>query len=113
MRVARLVPAVARASSGVLRRWRAAACIALGAIAIFAAACEGPLPEQDSYPALLYTKRCDGCHRAYNPHRMTAAMWEIQVGMMEPKLREAGLPPLTDEERKIILDYLQRNAGQQ
>ncbi len=94
------------------RTERHPALIALiAALAIFIAGCEGPLPEKDSFPARLYAQRCDGCHRAYNPHRMTAAMWEIQIGVMEPKIREAGLPPLSDQERKIILDYLERNAG--
>lgn len=86
-----------------------------GAIAILAAGCgQGPLPEQDTYAAQLYIKRCGGCHHwAYNPHMMTAAMWELQVDMMEPKMREAGIAPLTPQERKVIMDYLQRNAGHQ
>lgn len=96
--------------------WRAPAVIVaalLGAITIVGAGCQGPLPEQDSYPAQLYMKRCDGCHQAYHPHKMTPAMWQLQVDMMEPKMREAGIAPLTPEERQIILDYLQRNAGRQ
>lgn len=114
MRTAGLVSRLALARACVPGRWRIAVHIAMvAALAMFVAGCEGPLPEKDSFAAQLYAARCDGCHHAYNPHRMTAAMWEVQVGMMEPKMREAGLPPLTPEERKTILDYLQRNAGQQ
>ncbi len=38
-------------------------------------------------------------------------MWETQVPMMEVKIQNAGMPPLTSEERDAILDYLKRNAG--
>jgi hypothetical protein len=42
---------------------------------------------------------------------MTAAMWQTQVDAMDPKIRAAGIPPLTSDQRRIILDYLTRNAG--
>ncbi len=42
---------------------------------------------------------------------MTAAMWQMQVPMMEQKMRQAGLPELSGDERTTILDYLARNAG--
>ena len=44
---------------------------------------------------------------------MTAAMWEIQVPKMEDKIRQAGLPALEPAQKQTILDYLDRNAGQQ
>jgi hypothetical protein len=72
-----------------------------------------PLPEQDSYAGQLYLRRCGQCHAPYNPHAMTAAMWEIQVPKMEEKIRQAGLAPLEPAQKQVILDYLQRNAGNQ
>ena len=72
-----------------------------------------PLPEAESAPAQLYAQRCGQCHRAYDPHSMTSAMWDTQVTLMEGKIRDAGLQPLTAEQRKIIMDYLTRNAGTQ
>jgi hypothetical protein len=42
---------------------------------------------------------------------MTADMWRVQVPIMEDKMHQAGLPPLTDEDRAAILDYLTRNAS--
>ncbi len=71
------------------------------------------LPEQNSYAAQLYVQRCGGCHVAYNPHTMTAPMWEVQVKAGEERMRQGGMMPLTPEQRKTIIDYLQRNAGQQ
>ncbi len=38
-------------------------------------------------------------------------MWEVQVDMMEAKMRQYRVPPLTDQERDTILSYLTRNAS--
>jgi hypothetical protein len=70
------------------------------------------LPDQGSPDAQLYVARCGQCHAPYNPHTMTAAMWRAQVPMMEDKMRQASLPPLSDNDREQILDYLTANAGQ-
>ena len=42
---------------------------------------------------------------------MTAAMWDTQVTMMDVKIHNAGMPPLTSDEREAILDYLKGHAG--
>jgi len=42
---------------------------------------------------------------------MTAAMWRVQVPMMEDKMKQSGLPQLSDSDRGAILDYLARNAA--
>ena len=77
------------------------------------AGCQHPLPEQDTQAGQLYAQKCGECHAPYNPHAMTAAMWEVQVPKMEEKIRQAGLPPLEAAQKQTILDYLQRNAGQE
>jgi len=82
-------------------------------IFIALAGCQQPLPDQDSYAGRLYKRRCGQCHQPYNPHAMTAAMWEVQVPKMEEKIRQAGLPPLETAQKQVILDYLARNAGRQ
>src|ERR1700693_784281 len=88
--------------------------LALAAILFLAlAGCQQPLPEQDSYACQLYLRRCGQCHAPYNPHAMTAAMWEVQVPKMEEKIQQAGLPPLEAAQKQVILDYLRRNAGNQ
>ncbi len=73
--------------------------------------CARDLPEQDTYAGQLYIRRCAGCHAPYHPRTMTPAMWQVQVTAMEPKMRAAGLQPLTPDQRATILDYLTRNAG--
>ena len=78
----------------------------------FLAACHArPLPEADSEAARTYVERCGMCHRAYDPRSLTGAMWQTQVELMDTKIRQAGMEPLTGDQRHIILDYLTRNAG--
>ena len=75
------------------------------------AGCNRPLPEQNSAPAQLYASRCGQCHSAYAPGSLSAAMWQVQVQMMEVKMQQYRVPPLTNEERDTILNYLARNAA--
>jgi hypothetical protein len=87
------------------------AAIALALLALAGCAHRAVLPESGSPDAMLYQSRCGQCHAAYNPRAMTAAMWALQVDAMQDKMRRAGVPPLSDEQRNTILDYLTRNAG--
>ena len=86
----------------------------LALFSILTAGCKpASLPDASSPSAQLYVSRCGNCHVPYNPHAMTAAMWETQVTMMESKIQAAGMPALTADERKQIVEYLKRNAGTQ
>jgi hypothetical protein len=44
---------------------------------------------------------------------MTSAMWAMQVEAMQLKMVQAGRAPLTDSEKREVLDYLQRNSGKE
>jgi hypothetical protein len=83
------------------------------AACIVSACHPAPLPEADSRDARLYVTRCGQCHVPYNPKELTRAMWDTQVMMMDVKIQNAGLPPLSSDDRETILEYLQRNAGSQ
>ena len=88
------------------------AAIALVFFTILVAGCKrASLPDAASPSAQLYVSRCGNCHVPYNPHEMTAAMWDTQVSMMESKIQAAGMPALTSDERESIVEYLKRNAG--
>lgn len=80
---------------------------------VFAGCAPKPLPEQGSAAEQLYSGRCGGCHRPYHPSSMTAAMWAEQVEAMRLKMAQAGVAPLSESERREILDYLERNAGKE
>lgn len=75
------------------------------------AGCSPDLPEPESAAARLYAARCDGCHRVFPPQTLKSAMWEIQVERMQGEMVRRGVPPLTGEEKQLILDYLRRHAG--
>ena len=88
--------------------------VLIAAAVIFLGACHArPLPEAGSDAARTYVERCGQCHRAYDPRSLTGAMWETQVELMDTKIRQAGMEPLTTDQRHTILDYLTRNAGTQ
>jgi hypothetical protein len=88
------------------------AALALAILGVGAAGCKpSGLPDAASPGAELYANRCGNCHAPYNPHEMTASMWDTQVTMMEVKIQQAGRPALTSDERQSILEYLKRNAG--
>ncbi|HEX7410219.1 MAG TPA: hypothetical protein VF515_21570 [Candidatus Binatia bacterium] len=74
------------------------------------AACNAKLPEPDSPGAKLYAERCDTCHRIYAPGSLTFEMWKFQVERMQGDTVRHGLPPLTAQERDIVLDYLKRHS---
>ena len=78
------------------------------------ASCQnGKIPDQESYAAQLYLKRCGQCHQPYNPNLMTATMWTIKLDLMQERMKQTGLAPLTSAERETILKYLTSNAGKQ
>ncbi len=86
--------------------------VATAAILLGSAGCAPkPLPERGSSAEQLYAGRCGGCHRPFLPSTMTSAMWAEQVEAMQLKMAQAGVTPLSDSERREIMDYLERNAG--
>jgi mono/diheme cytochrome c family protein len=74
------------------------------------AACNARLPEPDSAGAKLYAARCGACHRLYAPSSLTFEMWKIQVERKQGTMVRQGLPPLTPQERDVVLDYLKRHS---
>lgn len=92
-------------------RTLAPALALLGAV-LALSACGPRLPEPESEGAVLYAERCTGgCHRAFAPGSLKYPMWKIQVERMQGELVRRGLPPLTPQERGIVLDYLKRHSG--
>jgi Dihaem cytochrome c len=87
--------------------------VLVGATVLLASCQNGKIPDESSYAAQLYLKRCGQCHQPYNPSLMTAAMWTIKVDLMQERTKQTGLAPLTSDERETILKYLMSNAGKQ
>lgn len=80
-------------------------------LAPLVAACSPALPDPQSAGAQIYQVRCSTCHQLYAPGSMTAAMWEVQVGRMQETMLRRAVNPLTEQERYLVLSYLQANAA--
>lgn len=74
-------------------------------------ACDASLPEPESPGAVLYAEHCRGCHRLYAPGVLKPEMWRLMVDRMQGEMVRRGAPPLTSEERRILLSYLERHGG--
>ena len=88
------------------RHWLHAAAVALSLTA-----CSPKLPEPESAGAKLYAARCNTCHRVFAPGSLKFEMWKVQVERMQGEIVRHGLPPLTPDERNVLLDYLKRYSG--
>jgi hypothetical protein len=84
----------------------------LGVTVVSSTACNAKLPEPNSPGAKLYAERCSsGCHRLFAPGSLTYEMWKLQVERMQGEFVRRGLPPLSAEERGVLLDYLKRHSS--
>ena len=67
------------------------------------------IPEPESPGAKLYLKKCTQCHGLPGPKRHTAEQWDHLLIMMTAFMDQKGLP-FPAEEKKMIRDYLHKNA---
>jgi len=75
-----------------------------------ACAVSTPMPENESLAFRIYEEKCGSCHALPHPGRHSFQEWIQVVALMERRMEEKGLAPLSTEERDIILSYLERNA---
>ena len=68
------------------------------------------LPDMDSAAAQTFVSRCSACHSVPHPGRHSYQGWLYLVPLMEQRMAERGMLPLTTEDRGLILAYLQENA---
>lgn len=59
-----------------------------------------------------FLHRCGACHEAPAPSQHTASEWSAVFTRMHRNIEEAGLIPVSDPDRRTILDFLQRHAGE-
>lgn len=85
--------------------------ILLFVLALGTLGCNASLPEPESPAAQLYKQRCSGCHRLYAPSILTAEMWQVIVARMEQQIQRSGRPPLSADEKRMLLDYLQKHSS--
>lgn len=70
------------------------------------------IPEPDSPGGQVYARRCGTtCHGPYRPESLKFEMWKFLVERMEAEMARRGLPPLEEEERRLLMDYLRKHSG--
>jgi len=66
------------------------------------------VPEPASEGAKAYRRVCGVCHALADPRRNTFAQWEHFVWIMEKRMVQRQSPPMTTEEKRLILGYLKK-----
>jgi len=80
------------------------------------------IPDLDTPDGRVFAQRCGGCHGkpfgdhwvthgVPDPRFRTMAEWREVLPKMDRLIRERGLPPLTESERKAIIRYLGHHAN--
>jgi len=59
---------------------------------------------------LLFVGRCVTCHQLPEPGMLTPKQWKLILGTMQQRMQQAGLPPLSEEETELVLEYLTARA---
>lgn len=59
----------------------------------------------------LFELRCGGmCHQLPDPEMLKVKQWRMILGVMQQRMKQKGIEPLTDEELETIFGYLKENA---
>jgi hypothetical protein len=69
-----------------------------------------PIPDAGSPAARVYAARCGSCHVLPHPGRLTYPGWVGLLPLMERRMAERGMLPLSEADRSEILAYLKAHA---
>ena len=68
-------------------------------------------PEPESVGAMVFKQRCSDCHVPPLPASRKAHDWPQIVGRMQKHRIMNNFAPITNDEMRQILDYLQKHAA--
>ena len=54
----------------------------------------------------LFETRCATCHQLPEPTMLKLKQWRLVLKTMQKRMQQNGLPPLTEEEFALVLNYL-------
>ncbi|MFQ5536012.1 MAG: c-type cytochrome [Gemmatimonadota bacterium] len=75
-------------------------------------AAPAPPPDTATDPgAGLFAASCSRCHALPDPQQHTPAEWPDVVARMRRNMETMGAEPITDDEARQIVEYLQRASG--
>jgi len=68
-------------------------------------------PEANTDEAKFYVAKCGACHAAPSPDIYRASRWIGIVARMQMHMSNKGMPVLSKPEQQIVIDYLEKHAG--
>lgn len=59
----------------------------------------------------IFETRCAMCHQLPDAAMLKSRQWRIVLMTMQKRMEQNGLPPLTEEEFDLVLDYVSKQDG--
>ena len=66
--------------------------------------------EREAWAKSLFEGRCQMCHQLPEPGMLKPAQWKLLLNVMQQRMQQAGVPPLTEDETERLLEYLNARA---
>ena len=66
--------------------------------------------EREAYAKSLFEGRCQMCHQLPEPSMLTPKQWKLILMTMQQRMQQAGVPPLTEDETELLLEYMAERA---
>ena len=60
----------------------------------------------------IFESRCATCHQLPDAAMLDPKQWRLVLMTMQKRMEKKGLPPLTDEEFDLVLDYVSKQDRQ-
>ncbi len=54
----------------------------------------------------LFEGRCQMCHQLPEPGMLKPKQWRLILTTMQQRMQQAGVPPLTEDETEMVLEYI-------
>ena len=58
----------------------------------------------------LFEGRCQMCHQLPEPTMLKPKQWKLILGTMQQRMQQAGVPPLTEDETEMVLEYIAQQS---
>jgi len=62
--------------------------------------------EKSAWNKSLFEGRCQMCHQLPEPTMLRPKQWRLILSTMRQRMQQAGVPPLTEEETEMVLEYI-------
>ena len=85
--------------------------LVLVAMPLFVVQAEQDVTERRADSKSLFEGRCQMCHQLPEPSMLKPKQWKLILTTMQQRMQQAGVPPLTEEETEMILEYIAEQSS--